>query len=213
MPFRRRKDYELSTLDDEDLLAYAVDARDAGERDAMGEALAVLAFRRWDNLVRRARLKVPADDAEDVAAKTFSDAALAAFEGRSEGEFWQLLSKVLARRIADYWKKRESSPDTTALPEEHADDEDIHGGPAAVTKDPTTAIPAQDVIDRRLGQLNESHRLVVELVVFEGYDAQSTADHVNQEHRDLTTPMSVDNVHKITSRFRGDLRRDLEDSG
>ena len=49
-------------------------------------------------------------DAEDVAAKTFSDAALAAFEGRSEGEFWQLLSRVLARRIADYWKKRESSP-------------------------------------------------------------------------------------------------------
>jgi DNA-directed RNA polymerase specialized sigma24 family protein len=210
MPFRRLKDYELSALSDEDLLAYAVAARAAGEADAMGEALAILVFRRYDDLVRRARLKVPPADAEDVAAKTFSDAALSAFQGHSEGEFWKLLSTVLARRVADYYTKREASPETTALPEEHADDEEIHGGPAAVTQDPTTAIPAQDVIDRELAKLSDTHRRVVEVFVLEGCDAAETVARVNAEYPNLAPPMSVDNVHQIASRFRKDLRRALE---
>ncbi len=99
------------------------------------------------------------------------------------------------------------------MPEEHADDEHIHGGPAAVTKDPTTAIGAQDVIDRRLDALSDVHRRVVELSVFEDLEAKDVAERVNEEHPGLNPPMSVDNVHQITSRFRKDLRDDLEASG
>ena len=213
MPFRRRKDYELGPLEDEELLAYAVAARDAGETDAMQEALAILVFRRYDNLVRRAGLKVPKADAEDIASKTIADAIVARFQGTSEGEFWKLVSTILARRIADFLEKRKRSLDEAPLPEEHADDEDIHGGPAAVTQDPTTALGAQDVIDRRLDALSDVHRRVVELSVFEDLEAKDVAERVNEEHPGLNPPMSVDNVHQITSRFRKDLRDDLEASG
>ncbi len=212
MPFRRRKDYELGPLEDEELLAYAVAARDAGEDDAMQEALAILVFRRYDNLVRRAGLKVPKADAEDIASKTIADAIVARFQGTSEGEFWKLVSTILARRVADFLAKRKRSPDEAPLPEEHADDEDVHGDTAAVTQDPTTAIGAQDVVDRRLDELSDLHRRVVALCVFEDLEAKDVAGRVNDEHPDLDPPMSVDNVHQITSRFRKDLRDDLEAS-
>jgi DNA-directed RNA polymerase specialized sigma24 family protein len=209
MPFRRRTDYELDRLPDDEILAYAVAAREAGDRKAMEDALAILIFRRYDDLVRRARLKVPTEDAEDVAARALSDAALAAFEGASEGEFWKLVSRVLQRRVSDYWEKRERSPDTAPLPEEHADDEDVHGKTAAVSSDPTTAVDAQDVIDEVLGRLNDVHRRVVELSI-EGFSAQEVSARLNAEDPDLDPPMSVDNVHQITSRFRRDLREALE---
>lgn len=212
MAFQRRLQHELDRLSDEELIAYAVEAREAGDLDAMREALSTLVFRRYDDTVRRARLKVPAKDAEDVASQALIDTAMAAFKGESEGEFWKLLSVILKRRIADYLEKKKRRLDETALPEEHADDDDIHGGPAAVTPDPTIAIGAQDIIDQLLDKLNDSHRRVVELFVLLGCDAKETAERVNEAFPNLKTPMSVDNVHQIASRFRDHLREALESS-
>lgn len=212
MPFRRLKDYDLNRLPDEELVAYAVAAREAGEPDAMKEALAILVFRRFDDLVRRARLKVPAADAEDVASKTIGDAIIARFKGVSVGEFMVMVNRILSRRVADFHKKRERTIKAGPLLEEHEGDEGVHGQPGAGVADDTELLDTQDVIDRVKAALSDVHRRVVELNVSEGYTADEVAAKVNAEHAELNPPMSVDNVHKIASRFRKDLRRALEDS-
>jgi len=52
----------------------------------------------------------------------------------------------------------------------------------------------------------------VELYVLDGWAAEEAAAKVNEEFSDLNPPMSVDNVHKIASRFRKELRKALEES-
>ena len=56
----------------------------------------------------------------------------------------------------------------------------------------------EDALERVLGRLNDAHRRVVELVVFEGR-AAGEIDGV-----------SAANVHQITSRFRRALREELD---
>ncbi len=212
MAFKRRLPGELDNLDDEALIAYAVGARDAGEPEAMKDALAVFANRRLPDLIRRAKLKVPESDAEDVAMLTMTGAVLARFEGTSVGEFVNLTNRVLARRIADYHDKAERSPDTVELPEEHRnpDDEGRHRRDAAVSQPEVGAVDAQSVIDQALAELSAEHRRTVELYVFEDLNAANAANQVNQEFPDSNPKMSVDNVQKIKSRFKKRLRKLLE---
>ena len=212
MNFNRRLPGELDNLDDEALIAYAVGARDADEPEAMKDALAVFANRRLPDLIRRAKIKIPEADAEDVAMQAMAGAVLARFEGTSVGEFVNLTNRVLARRIADYHDKAERSPDTVELPEEHRDDEDEsrHRRDAAVSQPRSGAVDAQSVIDQALAELSDQHRRTVELYVFEDLSAADAADQVNEEFPDSNPKMSVDNVQKIKSRFKKRLRKLLE---
>ncbi len=213
MPFERRSQNELDRLDDGELIAYAVAARRAAEPDAMADALAVLAHRRLRDLIRRARLKLPAEDAEDVAMQALGDAVLAKFEGTSVGEFVKLLHTVLSRRIADFHEKARRSPDTTELPEEHRDDEDEsrHRRDAAVSGSELGAVDLRDVLERALDEITPQHRRTVELYVLDDLSAEDAANQVNREFPDSNPKMSVDNVHKIASRFRKHLRGLLDD--
>jgi len=210
MEFRRR--YDLGDLSDEELIAYAVAAREASDIDAMREGLGVLNFRRFDDLVRRALIKIPPKDAEDVASQTMNEAVLSRFQGTSVGEFMNLVNRILQRRIADYYGKKERTLDQVPLPEENTEDDEVHGSTAAISPDETTGIGAQDVIDRQFETLSDEHRLVIERYILEDLAAEDAAAKVNEEFADLDPPMSVDNVHKIASRFRKDLRKALEES-
>lgn len=214
MPFERRLHTELDRLDDEGLIAYAVAAREANDPEAMGDALAVVGNRRQRDLIRRALMKVPEADAEDVAMQALGDALLARFEGTSVGEFVNLVHTVLSRRIADYHDKVDRSVDTTELPEEHRDDEDEsrHRRDAGVSQAEVGRVDAQDVVDQALAGLSAQHRRTAELYVFDDLSAQDAADQVNQEFPDSNPQMSVDNVHKIASRFRKHLRKLLDDT-
>jgi DNA-directed RNA polymerase specialized sigma24 family protein len=212
MPFERRLPGDLDGLDDEDLVAYAVEAREAGELDSMKNALAVIGHRRFGDLVRRALLKIPHPDAEDVAGQALSDAVLAKFEGGSVGEFVSMMHTILARRIADYHGRAERRPDTTSLPEEHQGEDDApHRRDAGVSDSEIGAVDAQSVVDQLLGDLSDQHRRTVELYVFDDLSGIDAADQVNQEFPDSNPKMSIDNVQKIASRFRKDLRGLLDD--
>ncbi len=212
MPFERRSKNELDRLDDEGLIAYAVAAREAAELEAMADALAVLAYRRFGDLVRRALLKLPRADAEDVAAQAMSQAVLAEFEGRSVGEFVKLVHTILSRRIADYHEKAKRSLDTTQLPEEHRDDEgEGHRRDVAVSPDEVGEVDTRSVVDQLLKDLSPQHRRTVELYVLDDLSAENAANQVNEEFPDSNPQMSVDNVHKIASRFRKHLRGLLDD--
>lgn len=212
MSFKRQLPGELDNLDDEALIAYAVGARDADELEAMKDVLAVFANRRLPDLIRRAKIKIPEADAEDVAMQAMAGAVLARFEGTSVGEFVNLANRVLARRIADYHAKAERSPDTTELPEEHRDGEgEGRRREAAISQSETGAVQVQSVIDQVLDKRSAQHRRTVELYVIEDRGGKATANQVNEEFPDSNPKMSVDNVQQIASRFRDDLRDMLGD--
>ena len=171
---------ELARLDDDALIAYLRSARGESARTA----LAILVYGHWHNVSRRVALKVPAGAVEDVTADVLVSAIQSAFDGTSVGEFAVWLRTITARRIADFHRRRVAQ--TVPL-----DDVTL----VAPSED---EVVVGDLIEQVLGGLNESHRRVVELVVFEGR-AASEVDGV-----------SVANVHQITSRFRRALREELE---
>ena len=84
-------------------------------------------------------------------------------------------------------------------------------GHEPATEDATAAVDVQSIVDGCIAQLSEPHAAVIEMCVFDGWGADDTADRVNERFSDLAPPMSAQNVHKITSRFREVLRARLEE--
>jgi RNA polymerase sigma factor (sigma-70 family) len=207
LSFREKKDYELDKLPDEELIAYVIAARRAGNGSAAKLGLGIFAYRRYDDLVWRAKNKLPEGaDAEDLAAKVIEGVFKAAFRGEHFGEAVSLVNRIFNRRIADFYRKFER---TDQLPEDSEDDD--HWRPdAATVGDRTAEYEVQELARARYEALSPHHRLVVDLFVIEGYDATETAEKVNNAFPDLNKPMSDQNVHQIASRFRRDLRSDLE---
>jgi RNA polymerase sigma factor (sigma-70 family) len=206
--FDLKNESELAALDDEALLAYYGAAREAGHPSAEG-ALGILCFRYFDDVHRRCRLRVPPADAEDVAMEAIVSAIRSRLDGRSIGEFRTWLNRIVGRRIADYTRK--PGPDTTALPEEHADDERIWG--ASGSHPPETGkVEIDELVERALDGLSEQHREVIEVFVFEDRTAADTCEAVNAKFPDAETQMRIDNVSKIAERFRTRLRELLEES-
>ena len=205
--FREMKDYELDGLPDEQLIAYVTKARRAGNLDAAHLGLSIFAHRRFDDLVRRALAKMPSrSDAEDVVAQTIRDVFRAAFDGQSVGEAVNFTNRILSRRIADWHEARKQ---TDVLPEDQ-DDEDHWGRDAATVDDETARVDLAAVVTQVYDGLeSDYHRQVIDDYVFDGYSAQETAARVNTSFPDLDPPMSDQNVHKIASRFRKDLRNAL----
>lgn len=210
MSFEPRKEHELDRLPDEELIAYIADARDAGRNDEARRGLGVLANRRLGDVRRRVSLKVPTEDVDDVSMEVMTSALKGAFSGESVGEFVNWLHTITDRRVADFHRSRENKPDNVPLPEEHESEDDVWGDGATV-EDFSGAIDLRSVVDQALGELGAPHAEVVELAVFQRYSARETAEKVNMSHaEELTTPMTEDNVHQISKRFRTRLKELLE---
>jgi RNA polymerase sigma factor (sigma-70 family) len=201
---------ELAQLTPDELVDYIRAAFDDGRPDLAAPGVAVLSYRYLDDVQRRVALKVPKADVEDVAMSAIVSALKGVFDGRSIGEFRSWLNTIVKRRIADYHRDRERTLDTEPLASENSDDEQVWGA-EPWTEEETAAVDVESIVDGCKAQLSESHALVIELCVFDGYDAEETAAAVNDRHRDLEPPMSAQNVHKITSRFRQVLRARLEE--
>lgn len=211
--FRALNESELARKSSDELIAYIRAADAAGDGAAQVRALSILVFRHTDDMKRRVMIKVPELDVEDVTMEAVASAINSAFDGTAIGQFRAWLNQIVARRIVDYWRKREREPEIRPLPEEHAEAEEIWGT-AAVVGDPTGEVDVRSVIERALEQLNEVHRKVIELYVFEDCDAKETADEINKMfggHPDLKTAMTNDNVHKVKSRFSELVRELLEE--
>lgn len=202
---------ELQELSSDDLITQIRDATDAGRPDCAKAALAILCYRHLDDVERRISIRVPRQDVEDVAMTVMFAALQSTFDGTSIGEFVNWLHRIVDRRgIADYWRGKEREPETAPIAEEHSDEDEVWGEQVS-EQDETEAIAVQSVIDECLEPLSDPHREVVEHNVFEGLDANETADQVNEDHPELEPPMSQANVHKIVSRFRECVRKRLAD--
>lgn len=210
MDFNRLGENELSRLDDDKLIAYAVAAREDGANGAVRAALGVIAFRRYDDVKRRVAMKVPVEDIEDVAMQAVESAMKAAFSGEATGQFISLLHTVTERRIADFHKKGERILTTDPLPEENLDDEGVFGKtPSVEGNEDATVMGA--VIDQALSELSPAHQAVCRHYLT-GASAKETAEVVNiSMGEDLETEMTEANAYQITKRFRDRIRELLED--
>lgn len=202
---------ELQRLSSDELIKYIREATDAGRADGAKSALAILCYRHFDDVKRRIALRVPRAEVEDQAMIVMVAALKSAFDGTSIGEFKNWLNKIVARRgIADFHRDREDDPHVGPLPTENQGDEDVWGEEPS-DADESGRVVVQSVIDECREPLSEAHRKVIDLNVFEDLDATATAERVNELYPDLETPMTVQNVHKIVSRFRDCVKKKLRD--
>jgi RNA polymerase sigma factor (sigma-70 family) len=200
--FQELPEHQLQPLSDDDLIAYIRAARDAGRPDAMKPAIGVLAFGYWDNLVNRARLKLPESDVEQVAGEALESAIASAFDGRSVGEFRSWLHTILSRRIADHYQKRERTLPTEKLVSEHQDAEEVWGEEPSVDFE-GGALYAQECVSTALAELPDAHRRVVRLHVFGPHSAAAVVERVGDG-------MTEANVHQISSRYQRRVKELLD---
>jgi DNA-directed RNA polymerase specialized sigma24 family protein len=201
--FEELPEHQLQLLSDDDLVAYIRTARQAGRHDAMKPAIGVLAFGYWDNLVNRARLKLPEPEVEQVAGEALESAIASAFDGSSVGEFRSWLHTILSRRIADYWQKRERTLPTEKLVSEHQGAEEVWGEEPAVGFE-GDALHAHECVTAALLELPEAHRQVVRFYVFGPHSAASVVDLVGDG-------MTEANVHQISSRYQRRVKELLDE--
>lgn len=199
--FRERKEHELATLPDEQLISYIQKARAAGRTETMTLALSVLVFGYLDIVTRRVALKVPPADVDDVAHEAILSAIRSAFAGESIGEFRAWLNRITLRRIADYHRKLEGKPKTVPLLS--GDEEDDAGwGEVPTTDFEGVRVDAERAIETAYEGLSEAHQRIVDAYVFADRPASEVAS---------AEGTSEDNVHQVASRFRRRVRELLED--
>jgi DNA-directed RNA polymerase specialized sigma24 family protein len=215
---RKLNDLELSALTDEELVEYIGRARDAGEVEAMRLAIAIFSHGMYADVRSRVAMRMSGRseaDIEIVTANVLESAMLANFRGTSTGELRALLTRIIQRRVADYFRSSRGQASEAPLASEHAGEPDIWGE-IEHAPDELSAVWAGDLLERSLSELSPAHRVVVEYRLA-GYSSRETADLVNHRlEQELRNPMTPENVDQIQSRFRRrhrDLLREAERGG
>lgn len=195
--FRELADHELQRLSDDDLLAYMRRARQAGVPAASKRGLAHLAFGYRDNVRARVRIKMPPQLVDEIADRVVMSAIQSAFDGSSQGEFRAWMHQIVARRIADHYRRHENDPQLVSL-DFNPDDE---WGPELATESEGTTLDVDRGLAHAYGELSPEHARAVDLYVFEDLPAGEVA---------AATGLSEANIHQIASRFRRRLKELLE---
>lgn len=206
--FRRLSEHQLDGLSDDELVDYIRRARAEGELVAMRTAIQVLAYGSYDEVHARVRMKMQSQsdaDVEMVTDEVVGGAMLAAFRGESVGEFRALVTRILKRRVADYYRSSRSEMFLEPLAAEHEGEEGVWGNVPVDPEDEVGAVWAADLLERTLAELSPAHRAAVEHRLA-GHSSKEAAELVNNHLAgELERPMTADNVDQINSRFRRDL--------
>lgn len=208
--FRALRESELDRLDNEAIVDYILAAREAGERESERRAVNVLANAFWPVICAWVRRKVPADDVEDVAQEALLSLLRSTFEGKLVGQFGAILKTITQRRIADYFRGRERRPDVTPLGGEHEGEEGVWAEEPA-SEDAAASVELRAVVEAVLAGRSELHQEVIRLYGpnVAGF-LDLPADEVAARITDGGGEMSPSNVHQIWSRFKRDLRAELD---
>jgi RNA polymerase sigma factor (sigma-70 family) len=190
--FRKKTEQELTALGEDDLIAYLLDARAAGDRDASGLAVSMLVFGFMANIEYRVAMKVPAESVEDVSKSVLLSALASPFDGGSVGEFRNWIGRIVQRRIADFHRDPRREMRTDPLPTEHQGDDDVWGEEPAAEFEGDT-VDVRRAIETAYSELNPLHQQVIDLSIWEDLPAGDVAERLD---------VSPANVHKITQRFR-----------
>lgn len=201
MIFRPKNANELSKLDDEELFAYLVASRDAGDGRAMSEAVYALVQARRPMVVGLVARSVPSHERDDLVHNIFSEACLSlseSFAGEHIGEFVNFLRTIAKRRIADFTDKQSRQLQTDSLEPDNDDEQGIE--PAGTDADPEATVSIVDARDRVLETRSEEHQKVI-IMRIAGVPSKEVIESIEGQ--------TVANVDKILSRFRKDLRKEL----
>ena len=209
--FERLSATRLGGLSDAALVDYVRAAREAGEREAEREAIGVLVFGFWPQIVGWVRMDTPAADVEDVVAETVASLMRASFDGKVVGQFGAFARTIAKRRVADYWRERERRIDADPLASDLKGDDDRWGGEPSSEAD-AAEIELRQVIDRVLAGRSDLHREVIRLygpnvADFLDLSGDETAARINERFDGAA--MTAANVHQIWKRFKSDLEREL----
>jgi RNA polymerase sigma-70 factor, ECF subfamily len=142
-----------------------VETAQQGDQAAFGE----LYDHYLTKVYRRVYSLVPETDAEDVTQEIFISVArsLGSFRGGSSFSTW--LYRIVKRRVADYYRKRERQVEQVDLEKaDNTPDENILGNTADVL-----------LLQQALRALPESHREIIMLRLAEGLPFQEVADRLN----------------------------------
>ena len=201
--FRRKSEQDVAQLSEDELVAYLLAARRAGDVEASGLAVAMLVWGLMENVRYRVAMKVPKERIEEVAESVLLSALASAFDGSSVGEFRTWLGVIVRRRIADFHRDPKRDVRLVPLPTEHLEQDEIWGHEPSVEFE-GEAVDAQRAVDEAYGGRNEKHRLVIDLYIFDDLPAAEVA---------AQAETSEANVHKIAQRFRDDVDELLKDDG
>ncbi|MEX0620764.1 MAG: sigma-70 family RNA polymerase sigma factor [Solirubrobacterales bacterium] len=209
MKFRQKNDHELENLSDDELVAYLVEARDAGFDKEVIRGTGFLIFPRYDQQLAFIRKKVRRrEDAEDILGEVIADMLKAAFRGQYTGEFFSLFFVIRDRRIADYYKKSERGPEAAF---ESGDESDLIGQLVS-TGDFTDESEVWMVIEDVLSAHSERDTLVIRQRI-DGHPARQVAESVNESGNGGNPGMTPANVDQIYARFKHRLRPELFPEG
>jgi RNA polymerase sigma-70 factor, ECF subfamily len=142
-----------------------VESAQQGDQAAFGE----LYDHYLTKVYRRVYSLAPETDVEDITQEIFISVArsLGSFRGGSSFSTW--LYRIVKRRVADYYRKRERQVEQVELEKaDHTPDEDILGNTADAL-----------LLQQALRALPESHREIIMLRLAEGLPFQEVADRLN----------------------------------
>jgi RNA polymerase sigma factor (sigma-70 family) len=202
--FKRLPDIQLRDLDADALVTYGCAARQAGDDVASRGALAVLVYGLERSVAYRVKLAVPVDAVDEVTHDILVRAIGAAFDGTSVGQFRNWLNTIVKRGIADCHRRAGRRPKETLLPSEHDGNDEVWGAEPSSDGE-AGAVEVRIIVDEVLAGFNDVHRAVIDLHVFHDLSAPEVCDRIDG--------MSVANVAQIASRFRRQLRDELESGG
>ena len=200
MTFRPRAEHELHGLDDDGLIRYIREARDAGETSTARAALAILVYGYINAVRARLMLRVSVDVVDDLADEVLVRTVTAAFDGTSMGQFRSWLNTIVDRTAVDHYRRAGRRPRETPL----VGDDGADDGPPPLepsVESEAGAVQLRIVVDDVLDTFNPQHRQVIELHVMEQLTAAEVCDRIDG--------MRPDNVAQIASRFRVRLRAEL----
>ena len=200
----------LDRLSDEDLVAYFVVAREAGQPEAGKRANDMLAFRIQPLIEARVAAKVGPDAREDVVMEVLTSFLQSAFDGKVILSVRAFAATICKRRIADHYRRIERNPDQVPLPGGDADDENVWGEEPG-TEDDTSAIGYMGIVARLLADRNELHQRVIKLYGPEAMNGMNfTGAEVVAALAKQGEEMTVANVQQIWHRFKDDLKAELQ---
>lgn len=206
MNFKRKNQNELSNLkDDEKLITYAVDARDAGDIAAFEQAIRVFVGRRMGMVSFWVSKKASGEDADEIIGNALASMVKSAgkIKGASVGEVVEWMRTITAHRITDFYRAKAKVPDTLPIDTWSDDDSDWNLEPGE-DPDETGAVEIRILFENALGKLDEAKREVVKLKI-QGYPSKEIAEMSSAEG------MTATNVDKIFSRFKQELSKEIWD--
>lgn len=198
LKFEAKSETEQAILSDDDLVAYLVAARDAGQDAEVRRGAGMLVFRRHRQVRAAVGVKVEDRmDAEDIVQQVMEDTIKAAFRGVHAGEFFAMMNTIRTRRVADYFEKKNTTPKTVQPREDGANPwEDIED-----ERDPIEDLEIGMTLDDALSSYSERDRVIIEKKI-DGFPAKQIAEDVAASGLAGAEGLTPSNVDKVFSRFR-----------